>query len=212
MSLASLGLNYGEERWPHTAIVCGQNRITYKELQDASSNIAKSLYGRGVRRGDCVVVLSSRCLETVVLFHAILEAGACYVPLDLDILSLDRISYVIDAVKPALILSSGASVGGITQPIIPYEELNKEKEHGELRQMEDEATLDDLAYIIFTSGTTSAPKGVMIARRSLLNYVQQSDPPFNMAITPSDRVLSIFSPAFDGMYARSFYLLKDLTS
>src|SRR4051794_32546960 len=104
MPLPSPLLRYGAERWPYVAVQCGEKEITYQQLQDQSRKIASQLYIKGVRRGDRVVVMTSRCIEMVILFYGVLEAGACYVPVDLDNLSADRIASILHAVEPSLIV------------------------------------------------------------------------------------------------------------
>ncbi|KAF4636604.1 hypothetical protein G7Y89_g1490 [Cudoniella acicularis] len=203
LSLAGLISSYAELQPHAVAATCGSRSLTYRQLQSKGSSLALALQLKGIGRGDRVVVLTTRCLEMVLLFYAILKVGACYVPLDVDSLSSSRISHVIGSVQAALVLS--------TKPynlddcsILSYDELEKTE-----REFQTDNLLpsnpfprvqpEDLVYIIFTSGTTSSPKGVMIPHRALLYYVQQgkSKTPFNLGARPSDRVLLIFSPAFD---------------
>ncbi|KAF2201398.1 acetyl-CoA synthetase-like protein, partial [Delitschia confertaspora ATCC 74209] len=181
------------------AAICGKNQLTYGELQTRSSEVARALYLHNVRRGDKVVVVTSRCLEMVILFHGILEAGAAYVPLDMESLSRDRVSQVIEAVNPTVVVTSG-NFFDCAFPVLSYSSFHElvSARGNVVEDFEKNiASPDDLAYIIFTSGTSSTPKGVMIPRSALFNYVRQENPPFNLGVNSSDKVLSIFSPAFD---------------
>lgn len=213
MSLPSLHLNYLGERSGAIAVICGDKIITYEKLRSLSTKIAFALHANGVRRGNRVVILTSRCIGMVVLFHAVLEVGACYIPLDLEGFSSDRISHVIDTVKPAVIASS-EPVDNLGRKVLLYNDLIGSTHASTavpsiMVAEEDLTSVEDLAYIAFTSGTTSAPKGVMVPRSALLNYVRQDDPPFNISVRPPDMVLCIFSPAFDGTINHSFLIYAD---
>lgn len=194
----------------------GNKHLTYGQLESQSSRLAVLLRTRGVQKGDRVAVLTTRCLEMPVLFCAVLRTGACYVPLDLDDLSNSRIAHVIQDVQPTIALTTKSGLE-VDCPVLCWNEAhgivndvllqtNSEIFESEVRVLRP----DDLAYIVYTSGTTSSPKGVMIPHSALLNYVQQGDSnaPFNMRVSESDNVLSVFSPAFDGRH--SGFLFSDL--
>jgi gliotoxin/aspirochlorine biosynthesis peptide synthetase len=206
--LSLTGLIAGHaSRQPHAvAASCWDKRLTYGELQLKSSQLARALQRRGIRRGDKVVVLTQRCLEMIVCFYAILKTGACYVPLDADNLSQSRIYQTVQHVRPVIAVVTKIGFE-LDCPTLSWVEMDSATEvdlpHAGFHSYEsepEELQPEDLAYIIYTSGTTSTPKGVMIPHRALLNYVQQGDPqtPFNMGVTPLDKVLLLFSPAFDG--------------
>jgi non-ribosomal peptide synthetase component F len=151
----------------------------------------------------------------VACFLAVLKAGACYVPIDTESWSDDRIRWTLSEVKPDFVLDadgSGKYSGDGTEfDLISHQQIEAafrdpapSKANGAAPVMETTVPVQptDLAYIIFTSGTTSAPKGVMIPHRGLLNYVQQGneETPFNGNPTPEDTLLLIFSPGFDGKH------------
>ena len=184
------------------AVVFEDKCLSYGELEAKSSRLADLLRAKGVRKGDRIVVLTNRCVELPILFCGVLKVGACYVPLDQDSLNVSRISHVVNHVEPILAIISTSKLV-LECPALSLEEIqtvigndNDTSCNVELAEPEP----DDLAYIIYTSGTTSYPKGVMVPHRALSNYVQQgsSEIPFNMWVTPEDRVCSIFSPGFDG--------------
>lgn len=194
----------------HIAIVQGARRITYQQLHDAASRIAGLLASCSVRHGDPVPVLARRTPEMVACFLAIIQAGACYVPIDTESWSDERVNWTLNAVNATVVLDSD---GSINQPVdqtglkvIVFQEIEAAFAESNIYKSDvltfSKALVEptDLAYIIFTSGTTSTPKGVMIPHRALLNYVQQGneETPFNGDPTPADTLLLIFSPGFDG--------------
>lgn len=204
------------EKWArknpsHTAILCEEGRrVSYRDLDDAASRIAWLLQQKGVRPGDLIPVLATRSPEMIASFLGILKAGACYVPIDIEAWSEDRIESTLRRVSARVVVDLGGRSGTLPDcdlvscheveaafwPAAAGQESGRESGR-ELPQ--SQIRPEDLAYIIFTSGTTSTPKGVMIPHRALLNYVQQGDEeaPFNANATPEDITLLIFSPGFD---------------
>ncbi|PTB42564.1 NRPS [Trichoderma asperellum] len=189
----------------HIAISFGNRTVTYSELDNAATHIAWLLSEKQVKLGDKIPVLAQRGPEMVACFLGVLKAGASYIPIDTESWSEDRIQSTLKRVSARVILNT------CTEEYLGYEEIS----HTEIEEAFAPGTerhwqrkedrpwkriqSTDLAYIIFTSGTTSTPKGVMIPHSALLNYVQQGgeETPFNLNATPDDTVMLIFSPAFD---------------
>ena len=196
------------------AVLFQGKSISYAELDLLSSRIAHLLQIRGVSRHHRVPVLTNRCPEMVACFLGVLKTGACYVPMDTDSWSKNRIRDTLSTASSRTVITTGtADYEGfdvVTLQDVRYAPLQTEDiKHAGLTRTDSLRPYicsSDLAYIIFTSGTTSAPKGVMIPHRALLNYVQHGgeQAPFNMNVKPLDRVLLTFSVAFDGRFCPVF--------
>lgn len=195
----------------HTAISFGDRKISYAELDNAASHIAWLLSQRNVGKGDKIPVLAQRSPEMVACFLGVLKSGALFVPIDTESWSQDRIEWTLSRVSARVILNTTIDQFPeyeeiphfmIESAFSPSEELAaKRRADQQIDRPWDHIQPSDLAYIIFTSGTTSTPKGVMVPHGCVLNYVEQGgqETPFNLNATPSDRVMLIFSPGFDGM-------------
>ncbi|KAL5088677.1 hypothetical protein Trisim1_006368 [Trichoderma cf. simile WF8] len=193
----------------HVAISFGERKITYAELDNATSHIAWLLLQRGIKASDKIPVMAQRSPEMVICFLGVLKTGASYVPIGVESWSKDRIQSTLERVSARVVLNTS------TEKYPGYEEISlKEIERAfapnierhwdnELDRPWKRIDPSDLAFIIFTSGTTSTPKGVMIPHSSVLNYVQQGGEitPFNLSSSPADVVILIFSPAFDACTA-----------
>ncbi|KAF7931298.1 hypothetical protein EAE99_003769 [Botrytis elliptica] len=177
--------------------------LSYDELETQSTQIATLLYDRGVRPRDKVPILTSRCSLMVVCLLAISKIGACYIPMDIT-WSSERIRIVLSTINADIMISTESETG----PILNDNMVLKSEIEAVLGQRNGESqlfhhvgyeNLEDPAYIIFTSGTTGAPKGVVISNASLLNYVQQGgvSKPFNMNVKSGDKVVLLFSIGFD---------------
>lgn len=192
---------WAQERPDHTAIWFESRRISYRELNDAASRIAWLLLDRHVQSGDIVPVLATRTPEMVASFIGVLKAGACYVPVDIEAWGEDHITSTLERVSARVVVNLGVS----TYPGYNVISLNEVKAvfgsvaDGERKLAQTRIKPTDLAYIVFTSGTTSKPKGVMISHDALLNYVTHGDEetPLNTNPRPEDKSLLTFSPGFD---------------
>ncbi|TFA98862.1 Nonribosomal peptide synthetase 5 [Trichoderma ghanense] len=200
---------WAQKQPDHIAVSFGDQRITYAELENATTYIAWILWQRQVRPGDKIPVLAQRSLAMVICFLGVLKAGASYVPIDVESWSRDRIHSTLERVYARVILNTS------TEKFPGYDEISLQEIkrafeptmeccwENELDRPWKRIKPSDLMFIIFTSGTTSTPKGVMIAHSSVFNYVQQGGEktPFNMNATPADIAILIFSPAFDACTA-----------
>lgn len=197
----------------------GQSQqLTYRELDTASDNLSIELASHGVTAGYVVPILSGRCTGSIIAILAVLKLRACYVPMDVDTWGVDRIVSTLDRVKPALVITTKPDVLSATSE--QYHILHIQPNGGSFKilasqaasstitpqnaelQSQSSSIEEDWAYLIFTSGSTGKPKGVIVKQKSISTLVTESNShlPFNLSAGPEDRVLLIFSFAFDGEF------------
>ncbi|OJJ42729.1 hypothetical protein ASPZODRAFT_162131 [Penicilliopsis zonata CBS 506.65] len=175
-------------------------RITYAQLDALSDVWSARLRQTGVRAGWIVPLLSTRSIAMAAAALAILKLRAAYVPMDMDSWGKDRIDAVLKTVDPQVVVSTVACQKEYPCPVVELSEIDLgEIDAGDsATSPQDKSREDDLAYIIFTSGTTGKPKGVQIAQRSIARYVKEGgELPFNFNAKAGTRVLLICSIAFD---------------
>jgi amino acid adenylation domain-containing protein len=190
--------------------------VTYTQLEALANQLARMLREAGVRRGDRVGFYVHKSLAAVVGVFGAMKAGAIYVPLDANA-PAKRLAYITRNCEIKVLVTSG-QVGGLVEllseqtpvqvviltdgrqlPDLPNQV--RAINWAEVRQQREEpvhpsgAIETDLAYILYTSGSTGEPKGVMISHRSILTFVNWSCETFHM--TPSDRVTSHAPLHFD---------------
>jgi len=186
------------ETYPNAIAVQGADRsLTYRVLADAVDNVATALTRLGVGRGDYVALFESRSVDAIIGIFGILRAGAAYVPLD-QTHAPEQLRFIADDLtfKAALISEryqqTAATVFSASVPVLILQETaNTDREapafacaHG-----------DDPAYVLYTSGTTGTPKGVVVPQKGIAAHVL--DQPL-AEIQPSDVVLHASTIACDG--------------
>ena len=194
-SIVSIFSNQVSRRGDARALEFGNRCMSYVELDEASSAVAASLGERGIRRGDVVGVLLPRSPEMVACWLGILKVGATYLPLD-PAYPASRLDFMLrDAGALVLLVSGeieGVPVGGTTVILHANEAMSRES----LREWKIEEPGDalDAAYIVYTSGSTGEPKGVVVPHRGVVRLVCETD---YLQLGPHDRVAQASNASFD---------------
>ncbi|MFH8494928.1 amino acid adenylation domain-containing protein [Streptomyces coeruleorubidus] len=176
-----------------TALISGEQRLSYEELDAAANRLARQLRTRGAARGERVAVLLPRGPHLITALLAVLKSGAAYLPLDPS-LPTPRLSLLLADGTPVLLLTSGTALAGHPDlapepPVLRMEQADATLPSAPLP---DGAGPEDPAYCIHTSGSTGRPKGVVVPHRGPANLVHG-----HLRRHPALRTLQWTSPAFD---------------
>jgi hybrid polyketide synthase/nonribosomal peptide synthetase FtdB len=178
------------------AVVDGRRRQTYGTLEQEARALGAWLRARGARPGELVAVTMEKGWEQVVAVLAVVKAGAAYLPLD-PAWPAERLRHLLERcdvrhaltqpqVDARLAWPAGVERFAITEaalerlPAVPLPPVQRPS---------------DLAYVLFTSGSTGLPKGVMIEHRGAVNTIADVNRRFGVG--PGDRVLALSSLCFD---------------
>ncbi|QOV35585.1 amino acid adenylation domain-containing protein [Streptomyces ferrugineus] len=183
-----------------TALVYGELRLTYRELLERADHLAALLHKRGVRRGDRVGLLLPRGADMAISALAVLRAGAAYVPLD-PAHPAARLAYMITDSGTSLLLTARETTA-LAGTDVPELRVDEHTEAAPPR-VPVPCTPDDLAYVLYTSGSTGVPKGVAVEHRALRNLAVNVRPVF--PVTGTDRVLQFVSFGFDVAVSDLFF-------
>lgn len=151
-----------------TAIVCGDKKITYGELNARSNQLGRFLLNKGCRSGEIVGLLFDISIDTIVSMLALMKIGTVFLPLD-ENSPVNRVKSIIKKSSCRLILTN------INQNIdfdIDVVEITDDVFVGETTNIGLGFDPSDIIYAIFTSGTSGIPKGAIIKNESLLNYIE----------------------------------------
>lgn len=177
------------------AVVAGNVRLDYGQLDAMANRVARGLAADGVAPGEVVGIVMPKGWEQVVAVLGILKAGATYLPIEADT-PVDRLALLLGKARARMVLTP-ASLANTTdwpETVRPatLEEL-AERDHED--QALPEITPDNRAYVIFTSGSTGLPKGVVQDHASVVNTVLDINR--RLALEPSDAVFGVSNLAFD---------------
>ncbi|GGN73725.1 non-ribosomal peptide synthase/polyketide synthase [Nocardia rhizosphaerihabitans] len=185
------------------AVTDGDRGLTYRELDRASSRLARVLIDGGVGPDDIVAVGIPRSIESVLAVWAIAKAGAAWLPVDPSY-PLDRITHMVtdSGARVGLTVSDAqAALPGPTDWLV----LDELKLMADCAARSSDPVTDadrvrplraqHLAYVIYTSGSTGLPKGVLVTQAGIAGFAaEETDRMFG---TPDARVLQVGSPSFD---------------
>ncbi|HEX6373940.1 MAG TPA: amino acid adenylation domain-containing protein [Longimicrobium sp.] len=205
------------ERAPdETAVVFGEDRLTYAQLNARANRLAHHLRARGVGPDVRVGISVERGPEMVAAVLAVLKAGGAYVPLDPSY-PADRLAYMLADSVPAVVLTQAAVAETLADVFaglgadVPVLRLDASTRPWAAEADTDPArgalTPEHAAYVIYTSGSTGRPKGVLVPHRGLCNVAAAQQRVFGVG--PGDRVLQFASLSFD---AAAFELVMALAS
>lgn len=179
------------------ALACGEQSLTYRELDLAANRLAHELRRRGVLPASRVAVFLDRSPDLIVALMAILKSGCAYIPLD-PAYPTERLGHVFENSQPAAVITRAALRGRLGGNAIPAILCDTEAAHIAAQSAEplpSSALPDDPAYIIYTSGSTGRPKGVVVQHRALVNliYAMRRQP----GLSADDTVVCVTTVSFD---------------
>src|SRR5579871_1165578 len=154
------------------AVACGDETLTYVQLDRKANQLAHWLQGRGVGPDVLVGLYVERSPEMLVGLLGILKAGGTYLPLD-PAYPPERLAFMLQDSRTPLLLTQQALSDRL--PGLPERRLCLDSDWETVRSASEDAPrsavgLQHLAYVIYTSGSTGIPKGVMISHGALTNY------------------------------------------
>lgn len=150
------------------AVVDGQRQLRYRELEQLARALARRLVAAGVAPGDRVAIALPPSLEVAIAMLGALYAGAVYLPLELRSPAARRARALAHSGARVLI---GEAADGFDGQVIAGGELAALPVAAVAAAALPEVRPRDAAYLLYTSGTTGEPKGVLVEHRSLVNYV-----------------------------------------
>ena len=197
-----------EQRPEAVALVTGEARLTYGELEAQSNRLARLLKEVGCRRGDRVCLLLPKTPATITSMIGVLKADCAYVPIDVAS-PAPRLEKIVLAADPRLILTTESTaglldellaLGGVADDVVvgtiddePVEGRNFRSAFGRAdwesyspEPLDHANSTEDAAHILFTSGSTGVPKGVVIKHSNVIAFIEWAVGYFGTS--PSDRI------------------------
>lgn len=193
--------------------------LTYRQLDQMTNQVARMLGGLGVKRGDRVGIYVHKSLASAISVFGIMKAGGVYVPLDPNA-PAKRLAYIARNCDIQALLTSTEQLPNLSQffeegtpiknillsddlkpvstefpdgvRVVPWADIQQQPKGA---PEASEAIETDLAYILYTSGSTGDPKGVMISHRTIFTFINWCSDTFQ--ITSEDRITSHAPLHFD---------------
>ncbi len=180
------------------AVVDGAREVSYRELDEWSTRLARVLIEKGVGPERAVGVAMGRSLELVVAWWALVKSGGAYVPVDPSY-PVERIATMLDTVAAVCVLTCGADTmsGAGARPVLRIDDLDVSGRCADPITDADRLAplrVDTTAYVMFTSGSTGAPKGVAVSHAGLLGAGALGEV---FGLDADSRLLLLAAPTFD---------------
>jgi len=197
------------------AIICEDEKLSYRELNNISNQLAHLLRKESVKTSEPIGLIMNKGINMIVGIIGILKAGGAYVPIDPHYPDA-RISYMLTHSQMRILLTEDSLTKKIEQLMINENNIKVIVDMGQYPEMERFAEKfynindimkfsleepkpysysSDLMYIIYTSGSTGVPKGVMVSHSNAVNFMKWSIE--NAGLSKSDHMMLVTSISFD---------------
>ncbi|OHU98270.1 non-ribosomal peptide synthetase [Mycobacterium talmoniae] len=186
------------------AVYASTGELSYRQLRDQALAVAAALRDLGIRDGDTVAVLGPKHADQIPALLGILAAGGVYLPIGVD-QPADRVTRILDTGAVRAVLACGTHP--VTAPGVPVLTVTDAVAAGAGSQTRPAATDPaQLAYVLFTSGSTGEPKGVEMTHDAAMNTVEFLSRHFE--IGPADRCLALATLESDLSVLDIFAILR----
>ncbi len=179
-----------------TALVFGETSLSYAQLNVRANRLARALRDRGIRIEDRVGVCAESAVEMVVGFLATLKAGGAYVPLDSSY-PIERLKFMLSDSGAKVLLCGSGIPAGIAPAGICQMPLSEEAWAGSPLPTENPQVACDplnLAYVMYTSGSTGTPRGIGIPHRGIVRLVRNTN---YVELGAEETIVQTSSTSFD---------------
>lgn len=182
-----------------TAVMYEETGLSYRQLNEKANQFAHYLVTCGLQIEEPVAVCMDRSLEMVIVLLGVLKAGGAYVPIDPNY-PQKRVEYMLTDAKAPIVVTSKSREGILAKQSLGDATLIVADKSGEWQEqpatnLDLPITADNLMYMMYTSGSTGNPKGVMNTHRALNNRLQWMQKEFRL--NSSDRILQKTPFSFD---------------
>jgi len=177
------------------AVEFESRRLTYAELNASANRLAWHLKSLGVGPDTGVAVCVERSAELIIALLAVLKAGGAYIPIDVEYPE-DRLEFVMANAKPQALVTQRALAdrfSAVRNTVLMDADPGIKSQPDS--NLKPSSRLENMAYVLYTSGSTGLPKGVQIEHRSFLNCLLAMKQEFSF--TADDALLAITTISFD---------------
>ncbi|MFD8689681.1 amino acid adenylation domain-containing protein [Streptomyces sp. NPDC059651] len=207
VTLAELFTRQVEHNGTRIALVCGENKISYAQLDARANRLASRLASGGVVPESRVALVLPRGVDLVVAVLAVSKAGGAFVPVDLAY-PQERVRRILADAAPACLITVPGTTWAdepFPGPVVLMDGIDTAHapqatpQEAEARTQDRPATQspDTAAYVIYTSGSTGLPKGVVVSHRGLADLARMQAQ--HIQVGPESVVLQFSSPGFDAL-------------
>jgi amino acid adenylation domain-containing protein/non-ribosomal peptide synthase protein (TIGR01720 family) len=179
------------------AVICGDQQLTYHQLNARANQLADYLQKQGVKPESLVGLCLERSIDLIVSLWGILKAGGAYLPLDPNYPSARLEQMLVSSAATYLLTHSALrdTLPETAAPVICLDKITLQLQDCSEANPDNLLTPANLAYVIFTSGSTGTPKGVMVTQQNLVHFCGAAAQAYSL--NPLDRVLQFSSISFD---------------